>query len=838
MVRKLLLILIVVFTGIVCVNAQKYAYVHGKITDKEGKPVSNVNVFTSDTSSGTVSNNAGNYRLKIPAEKQVKIKISHLEYIPVQKTITAKENENIEWNTKLEMMFIELHVAEVEDYAERIDNLVRIDPKAAEIIPSISGGIESVLIGQLGVNKSGGELSSQYSVRGGNFDENLVYVNDIEVYRPFLTKSGQQEGLSFVNTDMVSSIQFSSGGFEAAYGDKMSSVLDIEYKKPYKFAGSASASLLGGTVHIEDCSDNYRFSHITGIRYKTNSYVFNSLDVKGEYDPSFVDFQTYITFEIDEFSEINLLGNYAHNQYNFIPVDRRTTFGTVKNALGLNVYYDGMEKTSFETYFGALSYNYSPKKRLNFKFIASAYNTFESETYDIQGQYYLNELDKQIGSDNLGDSLLNIGIGTYLEHARNYLDVSVFNFAHKGNYRYGNSTCTWGGKIQQEMVNDKINEWIMRDSAGFSLPFPDTAGYSPLYVSLYENILTSNNLLFNRAEAYIQNTYTLDMDSSKMSFTMGVRGNYLDFTNQLLISPRASLAWKPDWERDYVFRLSGGYYFQPPFYKELRDLSGNICDSIKAQKSIHLVLGGDYNFRLWERPFKFITEIYYKYMDNLIPYQVENVRIRYYGDNNAHGYSLGIDMKINGEFVPGVDSWASLSIMQTEEDIEGDYYYEYYNADGEQINPSFSYDSIAQTVRIEPGYIPRPSDQTVNFGLFFQDYLPKNPSYKMQLSLLFGSRLPFGPPSSERYTHTNRMPAYRRVDIGFSKVLKSEDKELSPKNPFRHFKNIWLTAEVFNLLGIKNTISYLWLDDIYGRQYAVPNYLSARRLNIKLTAKF
>ncbi|MFH2096410.1 MAG: TonB-dependent receptor, partial [Bacteroidota bacterium] len=454
------------------------------------------------------------------------------------------------------------------------------------------------------------------------------------------------------------------------------------------------------------------------------------------------------------------------------------------------------------------------------------------------GQYYLNELDKQMGSDNLGDSLMNIGIGSFLEHARNYLDATVISASHNGRYKRSDHQLLWGVKIQHETVSDDINEWTMRDSAGFSLPFPDTAGYSPNYVPMYQTLISSHYIESNRATAYIQESYSFSIDSTELSITGGIRGQYWDYNGQFVGSPRISLALMPNWDRDILFKFAAGYYFQPPFYKELRDLNGNIHDDIKAQESIHFVVGSDYNFKMWKRPFKFITELYYKKLDHLIPYQVDNVRIRYYGSNNAKGYAMGVDMKLNGEFVPGVDSWASLSVMQTREDIQGDFYYKYYNADGEQIFPGFDTDSIANTVKVEPGFIPRPSDQTVNFGLFFQDYLPRNPSYKMQLSLMFGSRLPFGPPNSERYTHTLRMPAYRRVDIGFSKVLKSEDKVLPENNIFRHFKSIWVTLEVFNLLGIRNTISYLWIDDIYGRQYAVPNYLSDRRLNVKLIAKF
>ncbi len=827
-----------VFFCFTIIYGQQFAYVHGKIKDENNNPVANVNIFTNDTAFYTTSNNAGNYKLKIPANQDIVLNFSHLEFFPYTKKIKAGENENLKLDISLKVMFRNLKEVWVEDKKDRINNLIRIDPKTVEIIPSVSGGIETIVktIG-LGVT-SNSELSSQYSVRGGNFDENLVYVNDIEVYRPFLTRSGQQEGLSFINSNMVSSVLFSSGGFSAKYGDKMSSVLDIRYKKPHKLGGSMEASLLGGSAHLEGCSKNYRLSHISGLRYKSNQYVLSGLDTKGEYRPSFIDFQTYLTYDITELLEISFLGNYAQNKYNFVPVNRETSFGDIQNSLGLMIYFDGQEVTRYNTYFGAFSTDYHPNKKLNLMFVTSAFNTKESETFDIQGQYFLNELDKEMGSDNIGDSLMNIGVGTFLEHARNYLNASVINAYHKGHFDNKKNDIFWGAKIQHEIISDEINEWTMRDSAGHSLPFPDTAGFSPEAITLSETILSSHSVESNRISAYIQNTFAINIDSNVLNITGGIRGQYWDYNKQFFVSPRISFAFEPNWKTDILFKFSAGYYYQPPFFKELRDLYGNIHEDIKAQRSIHFVLGSDYNFRIWDRPFKYITEIYYKDLSNLIPYQIDNVRIRYYGENNATGYAVGIDMKLNGEFVPGVDSWASLSVMQTMEDIAGDFYYEYYNSAGEQIIPGLSNDSVASTIKIEPGNIPRPSDQRVNFGLFFQDYLPRNPSYKMQLSLMFGSRLPFGPPNSERYKHTLRMPPYRRVDIGFSKVLKSENKELALNNPLRKFKTVWLTLEVFNLLGIKNTVSYLWINDIYNRQWAVPNYLSDRRINLKLTAKF
>jgi len=596
----------------------------------------------------------------------------------------------------------------------------------------------------------------------------------------------------------------------------MSSVLDIKYKKPYKTGASASVSLLGSSVHFEGASKNHRFTHISGLRYKTTKYLLNSLETKGDYNPSFIDFQTFLTYDISEKIELDFLGNYAQNKYLFVPSSRKTAFGNINIPLGLTVYFDGKEIDKFTTLTGAFSLNHKINSNLEIKWIGSAYRTMEKETYDIQGQYFINELDKELGSNNVGDSLMNIGVGTYLDHARNYLDAYVFSFSNKGIYIINDNTIKWGLNYQREIFYDKITEWRMLDSAGYSLPYTDSI------VSVSNYLKTNIHNSTNRITGYLQNNYFFENDSALFNLTYGVRLNYWDFNKEFLVSPRASISFEPNWKKDFVFRFSSGFYFQPPFYKELRDINGNVNYNIKAQKSIHFLIGSDYNFKLWNRPFKLITEAYYKILRDLITYEIDNVRISYSGENNANGYAVGIDMKINGEFVKGVDSWASLSVMQTEEDI---------------INDSYTILTDSFSVEFHPGYIPRPTDQRVNFGLFFQDYLPRNPSYKMHLNLLFGSRLPFGPPNSVQFRNAFRIPPYRRVDIGFSKVLISEEKKYESKF-LSKFNSAWITLEVFNLLGTNNTISYMWISDIYNRKYAIPNYLTSRRLNLKLVLNF
>jgi len=765
----------------------------------------------------TTSDINGRYWLSVPCNKDITLVFSHIEFKTEYKKIKNSGSETNNIDISFVSALTTTNQVNITARQERITNLQKLDPKIVNIIPDVSGGIEAILKAMPGVVKHN-ELSSQYSVRGGNFDENLVYVNGIEVYRPFLTRSGQQEGLSFVNPDLVSSLYFSAGGFDAKYGDKMASVLDVRYKKPRANASSASVGFLGATAHLEGCSKNYRFTYLGGWRYRTYKSILNSMDTKGDYKPSFHDIQTYLTYDISENLELSFLGNVALNKYHFIPVTRETSFGTVDEALKLKIYFEGQEVDLFNSVSGAVAANYRLSDDLKMTVSFATYKAYESETFDIMGQYFLNELDKELGSDNLGDSLMNVGVGTFLNHARNYLEATVYDGGYSGSYRYDQNTLLWGTNLRKEIINDNLHEWEMIDSAGYSIPYTDSV------VGMYTFISGSRLFISNRVTSYLQHTWMSGTDSAGYSLTTGCRAQYWDFTNEFLVSPRISASLKPEWRRDFLFRAATGIYYQPPFYKELRNLQGEINYNIKSQRSFHFVLGSDYQFKAWDRDFKFITELYYKYYDNLIPYYIENVRIRYTGQNNAVGYAAGVDFKINGEFVEGVESWASMSIMQTKEDIKDD----------QQLIT----DSAGNVSLVYPGYIPRPTDQLVNFGLFFQDYLPMNPSYKMQLSLLFGSGLPFGPPKSERYMQVFRMPPYRRVDIGFSKVIINENKENNRKGPARFIKSLWTGIEIYNLLDTKNTVSYQWVTDIRDHQYAVPNYLTSRRLNIRLIAKF
>ena len=793
--------------------------IEGKITDFNLNPLAAVNISIIDQNGGLISDNDGLYKVNIKANRSYVIAFSFIGYETEKIRVPMlKKGQKYTLNISLKESNTLLDDIIVKDQKSRKNNLSRIKTKHVEVIPGSGGGIESVLKTLPGVS-SANELSSQYSVRGGNFDENLVYVNGIEVYRPFLIHSGQQEGLSFVNTDLVGSILFSAGGFSAKYGDKMSSVLDIKYKQPKKTASSLSLSLLGGSAHLEGISKNRRFSYLLGIRHKSNQYLLSSLDTEAEYVPRFSDLQTYLNYKINTNWDISLLTNISKNQYQMIPQDRNTDFGTFNEALRLTVFFEGQELDKYETYFGALSTRFNPNTKVQLELTGSAFQTFEQENFDILGEYWLYQLDNNLGSDNFGDVAFDRGVGKYIKHARNSLDARVINFSHKGNYNNNDISLVWGLKFQNEDINDRISEWTLIDSAGFTLPHPyDSIGStsnSDQQVLMNEILKTDINISSTRQSGYLE--YSQDLNN--FSLNAGTRSSYWSYNEELLVSPRISLAYAPNWEKDVVFRLASGIYYQSPFYKELRYPDGRLNNNIESQKSIHYVIGSDYLFYKWGRPFKWITELYYKKLNNLIPYKVDNVRIQYLAENNSKGYATGVDFKINGEFVSGVESWASLSIMQTEEDIIGDSYI----------------DENGNT--IEPGYIPRPTDQRVNFSLFFQDYIPGNLNYKMHLNMIYGSGLPFGPPKSEKYEDILRIPDYRRVDIGFSAILKSENKR-SKVNFMNVFNSAWLSVEVFNLLDINNTISYLWVSDVGGRQYAVPNYLTRRQVNLKLILRF
>ena len=818
--------------------AQNYfaqqAFVKGKISSGEiNLPVEDVQVSIEGSSQQPVfTDQLGNYQISVSANKEIILVFSNLSYRTLKKKIKLNENEVFILNPILTFRNDLVGVDVVDE--KRETETIKLNPTQITQLPGASMDIMRLLPSMgIGVSMTN-ELSSGYSVRGGNFDENLVYVNDIEVYRPFLVRSGQQEGLSFPNPDMVANMSFSAGGFEAKYGDKLSSVLDISYRKPRKFSTTANISLLGAGLHIENITANKLLSWQIGARYKTNQYLLRSIDTKGDYFPTFYDVQSLLNFNVSPKFNVDVLGVISGNKYQVIPQTRETTFGTFNQALQFKVYFDGQEVSQFNTAFGALSFNFLPKEKIRLKWISSFFNTQESETFTIQGQYYINELETDLGDPNFGNVAFNRGIGTFINNGRNYLNASVLTTEHKGFYTTKNGELLWGLKFQHEIINDKLGEWNFIDSAGYSIPQGD-----PLLVELRDVIKTKINLQSNRVMAYTQYVFKKQLrDSSFFTFTGGVSSNYWSLNNDNVVSPRLTFSFEPNWKADWNFKASWGYYYQPPFYREMRDFIGNVNTNLKAQQSIHYVLSGDLNFKIWNRPFKFITAAYFKQFDNLVPYEIDNVRIRYYGTNNSKGFATGMDFRLNGEFVKGIESWVNMSVMTIQEDLKNDFYYTYRDSLGNPWYKGYSNLPVNDSTLNQPGYIPRPTDQRVTFNLFFQDYLPKIPSCKMHLNLIYGTGLPFGPPSRERYKDTLRMPDYRRVDIGFSYQLLKEERTKKETGFFRYIKSGWISLEVLNLLAVNNTVSYTWIKDVTNRQYAIPNYLTNRQLNLKIQFRF
>jgi hypothetical protein len=803
------------------ISAQSKVRVYGYIIDPNNRGVESANVYVEGTKVGTSTNQNGYYELNVVLKDSSTLVYSRIGYRTIKHTIFA--NPKI-LQISVELPTLSTEIGEVKVVAQRrqTSTLDSVDPSRYRLMPNTNGGIESLLITFAGVSSSN-ELSSQYNVRGGNFDENIVYVNGIEVYRPLLVRAGQQEGLSFINPDMVKNVAFSAGGFDAKYGDKMSSVLDINYKKPTEFEATAAVSLLGASAYLGTASR--RFTQMHGIRYKTSASLLGTLDTKGEYNPAFLDYQTYLTYQLKPKWDITFLGNFSQNSYQFKPQDRETAFGTYATVRKLKVYFEGQEKDLFQTAFGAFTLNYKPIGGMKLSLLASAFHTNESENYDILGEYVLSDVNTELDPQSQTGEVL--GVGKYQQHARNALNATVSNVAHLGEYDKGAHKMRWGLALQNEIIDDKISEWEWRDSVGYSLPF------SNRQMNLYYNMKSSNRLSTWRTTAFYQDTYRWNSKAGSFSLTGGLRANYWTFNKELLISPRMAVSFLPAGKHDFCFRFATGLYYQAPFYKEIRDtltdVQGNVNISlnknIKAQRSLHFVLGGDNYFRAWGRPFKFTAEAYLKLMDRVISYSVDNVRILYSGKNDAKGYTAGIDFKLFGELVPGTDSWINLSLMNSKQDIIGDSY----------EDKTYDYDgNLLSTTKVYPKWVSSPSEQRFTFSMLMQDYFPNNPKYKLQLKLIWSDGLPFGPPRNVQYRSAFRTPLYRRVDIGVSRMLVNTTDNVMNKPMMKHVKSIWLNLEVFNLMGFKNVNSYYWVTDIYNHQMAVPNYLTGRQLNLKV----
>ena len=792
-------------------------YIKGVVLDINNNPIENVNI-SSENKAGATTNANGFYSIEIKALTNVNITFSHVNFKSISFPINLKTNEVYEFYPVMD-----INIEQIEEILlnsnkkTELKSILTIDPQIIRTIKGAQPGIENLLKTLPGVNISN-ELSTQYSVRGGNFDENLVYVNGIEIYRPFLVRSGQQEGLSFVNSDLIKNIKFSAGGFQSKYGDKLSSVLDIEYKNPNGNNLSGNLNLLGGNITLNNISKNAKVSNILGVRYRDNSMLVNSRETITNYNPKFIDIQNFLTANINEKFSLNFLSYMSVNNYNYKPQSRQTNFGTLDDPTALIVYYQGQEKDKYQTVFGAAKLNFKASVNTELSLITSAFQTSEKEYFDILAQYRLGEVNNNIGDEDLGDVEFSEGIGSQLNHGRNNLNAIIYNIEHKGNYKKNDNNLEWSLKFTKEDIKDRIVEWEVIDSTGFSIdpPFFESLGDQPYTANEgpiipYQNIRKTNNTKTNRIQTYVQWSKNSNIGSTEIYSNAGMRLHGWSIDNKKLnfvFSPRFQIGIKPEWKKDMIFKLSGGVYHQPPFYRELRDYNGEINYGVKAQKSIHLVASNEYSYSLWNRPFKLTSEVYYKDMTNVNAYTVDNVRIRYLANNNAKAYAYGLDLRLNGEFIKGTESWFSFGYLNTKENIDNQ------------------------------GYIPRPSDQRLKFGILFQDYIPNIPDLKMYLNLVYNTGVPGGAPSyANSYDYQNRLPDYKRVDLGISYVIVSDKKDFK-RGWKKNFSDLSIGLEIFNMFDIQNSITNTWVRDVYSkRQYSIPNYLTPRLLNLTIDMK-
>lgn len=807
-----------------CIAQQPTATLKGTILQADGQAVPFASVGIKNAKIGTNSTENGVFELIVPAGQSLVLLISRVGFKPYSQKVFLKNGEVKELKISLKdsglMATVDVQTKHYTEKREQV-SLITLDPRHSKVLPSPFGEFNRLLATLPGV-VSNNELSSQYSVRGGNFDENLVYVNDIEIYRPFLVRSGQQEGLSFVNPDLVKNVEFSSGGWQPRFGDKLSSVLNIEYKEPMRTSGSATLGVLAQAAHAETSLAGGRVSVVAGIRRKTAQYLFSKTEVskglqtKGQYFPKFMDFQAYVNTDLRNRNRENrrldslagrkttlgVLMSYAHNRYLVRPESRETTFGSLQTGvMRLFVAFEGQEILEYGTFQSGLKLSHRQNRKSQMDFILSGVWTRERERFDVEGGYNICDVETDPSKSNFNECVFERGVGTYYNYGRNDLDATIYNFLNRNYYDPDSvNHFEYGVGASLESIKDKLYEYNFIDSAD--------------YVDITEFLKTKNNLNTYRLSAYAQHT----IRGERSTFTYGVRANYWSYNKQWLISPRLQYAYRPRWpKRDAILKAAAGVYQQAPFYREMRDQNGVLNPNIKAQTSYHVIAGLDFKFMMWEREFKFTSEAYFKYITNLIPYDVDNVRLRYYARNMGVAYATGVDFRVGGEFVKGAESWFSLGIMSTRENIDGDSTHGY-DADGNVIKTG------------ERGFIRRPTDQRLTLGAFFQDHLPNNPSSKVYLNLIVGTGLPFGVPNSIDYRSVFSAPPYRRVDIGFSKVIAVRDKSAKMG---RYFDTVSLGLEILNLLGAQNTISYLWIKDYYNTQYAIPNTLSARFLNVR-----
>jgi len=824
--RSKLLLGFLLLLSISAWGQKKTAFVSGRVVDENENPLTHVSVTILGRQEGITTNDSGYFRLQVPAERAFALVFSFAGRNAEQRNFLLNENEEESITIRLERgekMLQEVIVTDQRDRREA--GLLRPNPKSILNLPSVTTGVESLIKVFVGSNN---ELTSQYSVRGGSYDENLVYVNDFEVFRPYLVRNGQQEGLSFINPELVRNISFYTGGFQARYGDKMSSVLDIQYKKPKRFGGSAYVGILEQGLHLEGTSSNNRFTYLVGARNRSNRNLLSRQETQGNYVPASSDIQVLLTYQLNSRWQAEFFGNYSQSKFSLNPEFSQLTTSVFSpfftSNLGLDIYFSGQERDQYETQMTGLSFTNQVSRKLKLKWMASRFVNDEQERIDIQGAYLFGDRDFDKNQPTFGLIVNPLGAGVFQNYARNLLNIENWNVSHKGNYDWSNHSLQWGLAYDRTHIKDKLNEWEFQDSAGYSLPF------NPDQLQLSKVIKSKADLTVNKLSGYIQDNLLLGDTAHSVTLSAGLRFNYNSLNGQFLLAPRLGASWKPNWKRDIILRAALGAYHQPPFYRELRRYDGTINTKLKAQQSWQAVAGFDYNFTGFGRPMRWTTEVYYKNMWDVVPYDVDNVRTRYYGENNAKAYAAGIEMRLHGELVKDAESWISLGLMQSKEDIKGDTYKNYTLDDNNQ-----PIDSIT----LEKGWVRRPSDRRITFGMFFQDYLATNKNLKMYLNLIYGSNLPYNIPNNVKYRNGLEIPSYIRVDIGFSALLLDSDRsKRRSHSPFLGFDNIWASLEVFNLIDRSNTISYLLIKDFSNTVYTMPQRLTPRLLNFKIVARW
>jgi hypothetical protein len=817
------------------VAKKKQAAISGTVLDENDKPLTKVSITILGKTTGTVTNDSGTFSIKVPAGKAFALIFSHTGYNEVQKNFYLSDSENENVTIKMERGGKILETITVTDDALRKEaGLVRINPKNAITMPSTVGGIEGLIKTLVGSNN---ELTSQFSVRGGNYDENLMYINDFEIFRPYLVRSGQQEGLSFINPELAKNVSFYNGGFQAKYGDKMSSVLDIQYKKPKAFGGSAYISLLEQGFHFEGSNKKQNVTYLIGVRNKSNRNLLSSQETVGSYIPSSGDIQAFVTYKVNEKWQLEMLGNVSATKFTFFPQSAQKTtsvFSPLFTAnLGLDIAFEGQERDGYSTSMIGLSMLYNPTKKLKLKWMVSRFENKENENFDIAASYLFGDRDFDRSSSTFGQITNPLGAGYYQNYGRNSLDIEVYNATLKGSIDHRKHFIQFGNSIEQTNIIDKLNEWEYQDSAGYSLP------YRPPNFNLFKTYNSIASLSVQKFSGYVQDNIRLGSNGKDVTLQAGIRYNYNTQSKQFLLSPRMQVSIKPQWENDVVLKLAAGTYHQPPFYRELRRYDGTLNTQVQAQKSYQFVAGMDYNFAgLGGRPFRLTTEAYYKHMTDVDVYDVENVKIRYAANNNAKAYAAGVEARLFGELVKDAESWFSIGFMRTRENLDNDFYYQYKNAAGEIINAQTADQTPADSIKTNLGWLRRPTDRFLTVGLYLEDYLPTNKNFKVHVSTIYGTNMPFNIPNSVRWRNALIIDPYIRVDIGFSVQLLTEKSQRRSHSPFKNFQNVWASLEVFNIIDKPNTISYQQVKDFSNTIYSIPNRLTPRLVNVKVVARF